>query len=101
MMPPIMLKRPPPTIPISAMDLDRPIGGLAAQPVRPVIAHADFVAEAALDVHVRHGVHLQGRLADQEAQHLELGGELDEGELDGLVVGEGLAEGAAGGGVGD
>lgn len=101
MMPPDMLKRPMPTIPVPAMHLYRAIRSLAAQPVRPVVAHADFIPETRLDGDVRHGIHFYGGLADEEAQHFGLGSELDEGELDGLVVGEGGAEGAARVGVGD
>ena len=91
MMPPNMLKRPVPAIPIAPMDLDGAIRGLATQPVSPIVAHADLVADPLLDLHVRHGIHFDGGFTDQLAQHLALGGEFDEGELDGLVVGEGLA----------
>lgn len=78
------------------MHLDRPIRRLATQPISPVIAHADLVPEARFHLRVRHGVHFEGCFADEEAKHFDLRVEFYEGELDGLVVGEGGAEGAAG-----
>ncbi|KAJ4348757.1 uncharacterized protein N0V89_010135 [Didymosphaeria variabile] len=101
MMSPNMLKRQTPGIPISPMDLYRAIRSFATQPVSPVIAHGNFIPEPRFDFDVRHGVHFYGGFADEEAQHLALGGELDEGKLDGLVMGEGRAEGGAGISVGD
>lgn len=98
---PDVLKRIMSRIAVSAMDLDGLVGGLRAQSVGVVIAHAHFVADAVLDVLMGHGVHFQRGFADQETQHFALGGEFDEGELDALVVAEGRAEGAACVGVGD
>lgn len=100
-MPPDVLKRPMPTVPVSAMHLYCAVRSLAAQPVSPVIAHRHLVPDVLLDFYMWHGVHLDSGLADELAQHLALGGELDEGELDGLVVGEGRAEGGARVGIGD
>lgn len=101
MMPPNMFKRPMPTIPIPTMHLNRLIRRLRTQAIRIVIAHRDLIAEATLNLRMRHGVHVQRRLADEQAQHVRLGCEVDEGELDGLVVGEGLAKWGARAGVGD
>jgi hypothetical protein len=101
MMPPDMLKRIMPRVPISPVDLDRPIRSLSAQPIRPVVAHRHLVANALLHLYMWHRVHLHGRLADQLPQHLALCGELHEWELDALVVREGSAKGGAAVGVFD
>ena len=50
-MPPDMLKRQMPAIPVSAMHLDRPVRRLRRQPVRPEIAHRDLVPQLLLDRH--------------------------------------------------
>ena len=100
MVPPNMLKRIMPTIPPTSKRLNRPIRGLCTESVRPVVAHADLITQFLLDFAVWHGIHVVGCFADQEAKHFALGRELDEGELDCLVGGEGFAEGAALAGVG-
>jgi hypothetical protein len=87
-----VLERLVPRIADAAMDLHRAVRRFADQPVRPVIAHRDLVGEFALDLAVLHPVHLPRGLADQQAQHLALGGKLHQRELDGLVAGEILAE---------
>ena len=101
-MPPDMLKRLVPTIPVAAMHLDGAVRGLRTQPIGIVITHADFMAHLALDRHPGglagrlaargDGVHLGGGAQDQEAQHLLLRGEFDERPLDRLVAAQRLAE---------
>src|SRR5476649_2850100 len=49
----------------AAMDLHGAVGGFAAQPVRPEIAHRDPVGERVLDSRLGKLVHLPRRLADQ------------------------------------
>lgn len=101
MMPPYVLKRHMPRIAHAAMDLNRPVRRLRAQPVRPVVAHADLIPEPLLDLYVRHAVHQCCCLTDQQPQHAGLRVQLDQRELDALVVGERRAEGLALVGVGD
>lgn len=93
MVPPDMLEGHLPRISHAAVDLYGAVGRLTAQPVGPVIAHADLVAQLTLHVDVRHRVHLPRRLADQKPQHLRLRRQLHQRELDPLVVGERRAEG--------
>src|SRR5216684_2614787 len=50
----------------AAMHLHGAIGGLAAQPVRPKIAHRDLVGERVLDLRLREFVHFPCGLADQQ-----------------------------------
>ena len=59
-MPPDMLKRLVPTIPVPTMHLDGAVRRLRTQPISIVVTHADFVAHLALD---RHPGGLAGRLA--------------------------------------
>src|SRR5216684_4926921 len=47
----------------AAMHLHGAVGGLAAQPVRPVIAHRNLVGERVLDLRLREFVHLPRGLA--------------------------------------
>src|SRR3546814_12236179 len=51
-----------------------------------------FRSEGALDLLVRHIVHIPRGLADQQAEHFGLRRELDERELDRLILRERLAE---------
>jgi len=95
MVSPDMLKRIMSRIPIPAMDLDRAVRRLRTQPVRIVITHGHLIANLLLNLTVRHRVHLQRRLPDQLSQHLALGCEFDERELDALVVRERGSEGRA------
>ena len=83
-----VLERLVPRVAEAAVHLHGPVGGLAAQPVGPVVAHADLVALAERAVRV----HRPRRLVDQRAQHLALRLQLDQRELDGLVGGQRLAE---------
>src|SRR3979490_3649959 len=53
----------------AAMYLHGAVGGLAAQPVRPVIAHRDFVGERVLDLRLREFIHLPRGLANYQPQH--------------------------------
>ena len=74
-MPPYVLKRLVPTIPVPAMHLDRPVRRLRTQPVRVVITHSNLMAELALDgdpgglarrfAARSHGIHLGGGAQDQ------------------------------------
>src|ERR1700687_5200020 len=50
----------------AAMHLHGAVGGLAAQPVRPVIAHGNLVGERVLDLCLRQLVHFPRSLADQQ-----------------------------------
>src|ERR1700716_1010935 len=72
----------------AAMYLHGAVGGLAAQPVRPVIAHRDLVGERVLDLRLRELIHLPRGLADQQPQHLRLGRKLHQRPLDRLVLGQ-------------
>ena len=96
-----MLERRVAGIAHAAVHLHGAIGGLADKSVAPVVAHRHLVGDGPLDLLVLHAVHLPGRLADQEAQHLALGLQLDQRPLDGLVLGQRLAEGLALAGVFD
>ena len=80
-----------------AMHLHRPVGRLAAQPVRPVVAHRNLVR----DRERAHRIHLPRRLVDQRAQHLALRLQLNQRKLDRLVRRQLLAERRALVGVGD
>src|SRR5689334_1233083 len=72
----------------SAVYLDRAVGRLTAQPVRPVVAHRHLVGDGEGAVLV----HGPGGLVDERAQHLALRLQLDERELDALVGRERLPE---------
>jgi hypothetical protein len=85
----------------AAVDLNILISSLTAEPIRPIVTHRDLMADALLNLLVRHGIHLAGCLADNEPQHLRLGQQLYEWELDALVQGEGFAEGGSRSCVGD
>src|ERR1700756_639292 len=61
-----VLERLMPRIAHAAMHLHGLIGGLAAEPVCPVIAHRDLVRERVLDLRLRELIHLPGGLADQK-----------------------------------
>ena len=78
-----------------AMDLHRPVCRLAHQPVRPVIAHGNLVGDGFFNLGMLHIVHLPSGLVDQQAQHLALGGKLDQRELDRLIARQLLPEGFA------
>src|SRR5690606_6444798 len=84
-----------PRVAEAAMHLHGEVGRLAAQAIGPVVAHRHLVRQSARDLGLGHAVHLPGGLADQQPQHLGLGRELHDGELDALVGGERLAEGLA------
>jgi hypothetical protein len=90
--PPDVLELAVPTVSPATVDLDRTVGCLSAQSIGPVVAHADFVAQFRLDLDMIHAIHVGGGLADEKTQHLALGCELDEWELDGLVGCEWLAK---------
>jgi hypothetical protein len=77
------------------------IGGLAAKPVRPIIAHRDLMTDSLLNLLVRHGVHFARRLANQEPKHLCLGHQFYKRELYALIECERFSEWGAGSGVGD
>ncbi len=83
------------------MDLHGPVGRLAAQPVRPVVAHRHLVGDTLFHLRMGHLVHLPRGLADQQAQHLGLGGQFHQRPLDGLVLRQGAAERLAHPGVFD
>src|ERR1700739_3187759 len=53
-----VLKRLVPRIADAAVHLHGPVGGLAAQPVSPVVAHGDLVRDLALNLLVVEAVHL-------------------------------------------
>lgn len=59
------------------------------------------MADALLDFLMRQGVHFAGRLPDQESEHLCLGHELYEWELNALIQGERFSERGAGSCIGD
>jgi hypothetical protein len=63
-MPPDMLELAVAAISPPTMDLNCAVSSLGAQPVRPVITHADLVTELCLDFNVVHTVHFGGSLAD-------------------------------------
>src|SRR5712672_3387667 len=75
--------------------LHGPVRSFTAEPVCPVVAHGNLVRQSLLYLGMGHLVHLPGGLADQEAQHLALCGELDQGPLDRLIARQLLAEGLA------
>ena len=81
----------------AAAGLHGPVGGVARQPVGPVVAHGDEVG----DLHVVVLVERAGRRADELAQHRRLGVQLDERELDALVRRQLLVPGGPAVGVGD
>ena len=83
-----VLERLVPRIAKSTMNLHRAVSRLTAQPVRPVIAHRDFVAHR----EIADRVHLPGRLVDQRPDHLALRLQLDQRELDRLVRRQSLPE---------
>lgn len=83
------------------MNLHGPVRRRADKVVGPKIAHADSIAERVFHARVRHLVHGGGRLEDEQAEGSGLGVEADEGELDGLVGGEGGPKGVAGERVAD
>ncbi|MNN09306.1 hypothetical protein D3C81_1221840 [compost metagenome] len=85
----------------AAVDLHGGVRRLTDQTVRPVVAHGDLVRERGRHLGLGHPVHLPGGLADHQAQHLDLGGQFDQGELDRLIDRQRLAEGLARAGVGD
>src|SRR5690242_10675733 len=87
-----VLERPVPRVAQAAVHLHGAVRGVAAQPVGHVVAHGDLVRLGERPV----GVHAPGRLVDQRAQHLGLGLQLDQRELDGLVARQRLAERLAG-----
>lgn len=59
------------------------------------------MANALLNLLMRHSVHLASRLPDQEPEHLRLGHQLHERELDALIQREGFPERCARSCVGD
>jgi hypothetical protein len=59
------------------------------------------MADAFLNLLMWHGIHLARCLADQEPEHLRLGHQLYERELDALIQCERFAEGGSGSRVGD
>src|SRR5689334_11080649 len=87
-----VLERLVPRVAQPAVHLHGAVRGVAAQPVGHVVAHGDLVRLGERPV----GVHAPGRLVDQRAQHLGLGLQLDQRELDGLVARQRLAERLAG-----
>src|SRR5689334_24277277 len=87
-----VLERLVPRVAQPAVHLHGAVRGVAAQPVGHVVAHGDLVRLGERPG----GVHAPGRLVDQRAQHLRLGLQLDQRELDGLVARQRLAERLAG-----
>src|SRR6266851_4487531 len=75
--------------------LHGPVRSFTAEPVCPVVAHGNLVRQSLLYLGMGHLVHLPGGLADQQAQHLALCGELDQGPLNRLIARQLLAEGLA------
>src|SRR5712671_6314682 len=76
----------------AAMHLHGAVGGLAAQPVRPKIAHRNLVGERVLDLRLREFIHFPSGLADQQPQHFGLRRQLHQRPLDRLVLGQRAAE---------
>lgn len=94
MMSPNMLKSIAAPIPVPPMDLYRPIRRLTAKPISPIITHTNLHTQLLLNLLPRRQfIHFICCLTDQQAQHGALGREFNEGELDALIMGEGLAEG--------
>jgi len=78
------------------MDLNDSVCYFTAQPIGSVVAHGRLYPKSLLDLHMGYEVHLCNCFADKKSKHLALSDELDQGKLDALVVGKGLAEGFAG-----
>ena len=84
-----VLERHRPVVALAATGLHRLVGRVAAEPVGAVVAHRDLVG----DLHVVDTfVELPRGLVDQRPQHLGLGREVGERELDRLVRRQPLAE---------
>lgn len=92
MVPPDVLKLTMSAVAPPSMDLYGAISSFSAETIGPIIAHGDFVAQLVFHFDVRHAVHVGCCLADEEAEHFALRGELDERELNRLVGGERSAE---------
>lgn len=79
-------------IPITTMDLHRPVRSLTTESIRPIIAHRDIHPKLKFNLFMWHAIHLRCGLANQQAQHGALCCHLDDRELNALIVRERLAK---------
>ena len=69
----------------AAVELHGGISRVAYQSVCAVITHRDFVCQVFSDIHFVHLIHLRRGFIDQQTQHLGLGLQLNERELNPLI----------------
>src|SRR5690606_2161018 len=86
-----VLERLVPRVANATVDLDRPVRGIAREPVRPIVTHGDLIA----DLHMVLVIELPRRLADEIAYEFGFGVKLGKRPLDRLPCAQGLPKGNA------